>query len=52
MLGARESGIKEQIDTSNLTSSGVRDTASVLGINENIVIAHLKKNGTSEPVFA
>ncbi len=45
---ARVPSLKEQIDTLILTSSGVRDTAGVLGINENTVIAHLK-NGTSEP---
>ena len=33
--------IKEQIDTPTLNSSGTRDTASVLGINKNAVIAHL-----------
>ncbi|MFV0247413.1 MAG: IS1-like element transposase [Tenacibaculum sp.] len=38
-----ELGIKEQIDKLILNSSGVRDTARVLGINKNTVISHLKK---------
>ena len=49
---ARELGVKEQIDTLILNSSGVRDTARILGINKNTVISHLKKNDTSEPIFA
>ena len=49
---AREPGVKEQIDTLILNSSGVRDTARILGINKNTVISHLKKNDTSEPIFA
>ncbi len=40
---AREPGVKEQIDSLILNSSGVRDTARILGINKNTVIAHLKK---------
>ena len=32
---AREPGVKEQIDTLILNSSGVRDTARILGINKN-----------------
>ena len=40
---AREPGVKEQIDTLILNSSGVRDTARILGINKNTVISHLKK---------
>ena len=47
---AREPGVKEKIDDLILNSSGVRDTARVLGINKNTVIAHLKKNATSEPL--
>lgn len=47
---AREPGVKEQIDALILNSSGVRDTARVLGINKNTVIAHLKKNASSEPL--
>jgi len=31
---------------SNLNSLGVRDTARVLGIHKNTVIAHLKKRFT------
>ena len=46
----REPRIKEQIDKLILNSSGVRDTARVLGINKNTVIAHLKKNTTSQPL--
>ena len=40
---ARSPGIKDKIDAMTLNSSGVRDTARVLGINRNTVIAHLKK---------
>ncbi|MGB0881229.1 MAG: IS1 family transposase, partial [Polaribacter sp.] len=40
---ARMPGIKNQIDDLILNSSGVRDTARVLGINKNTVISHLKK---------
>ena len=47
---AREPRVKEQIDALTLNSSGVRDTARVLGINKNTVIAHLKKNATREPL--
>ncbi len=47
---AREPGVKEQIDSLILNSSGVRDTARILGINKNTVIAHLKKNASSEPL--
>ena len=49
---AREPGIKEQIDTLVLNSSGVRDTARILGINKNTVVAHLKKNASREPLSA
>jgi transposase-like protein len=48
---AREPGVKEQIDKLILNSSGVRDTARVLGINKNTVIAHLKKNASSQPLL-
>lgn len=48
---AREPGVKEQIYELTLNSSGVRDTARVLGINKNTVIAHLKKNASREPLF-
>ena len=35
--------MKEKIDAQILNSGGVRDTARVLKINKNTVIAHLKK---------
>ncbi len=47
---AREPGVKEKIDDLILNSSGVRDTARVLGINKNTVILHLKKNTSIEPL--
>ena len=40
---AHKPGVKEQIDAQILNSSGVRDTARILGINKNTVCAHLKK---------
>ena len=40
---AREPRVKEQIDTLILNSSGIRDTARILGINKNTVMSHLKK---------
>ena len=51
-IKAREPDVKEQIDTLILNSSGVRDATRILGINKNTVISHLKKNDTSEPIFA
>ena len=47
---AREPGIKDQIDELILNSSGVRDTARVLGINKNTVMNHLKKNSSNQPL--
>ena len=46
---AREPGVKQQIDHLTLNSSGVRDTARVLGINKNTVISHLKKTPQVNP---
>ena len=40
---AWEPGMKEKIDEQILNSSGVRDTARILKIDKNTVIAHLKK---------
>ena len=40
---ANEPGVKEKIDDLIVNSSGVRDTARVLGINKNTVCSHLKK---------
>lgn len=44
---AREPGVKDQIDQLTLNSSGVNDTARVLGISKNTMINHLKKNASS-----
>ena len=41
---AYEEGVKEQIAAMAMNGSGVRDTARVLGINKNTVIAELKKS--------
>lgn len=50
---ARIPGVKNQIDDLILNSSGVRDTARVLGINKNTVISHLKKKRhISTPIFS
>ena len=46
---ARELGVKEQIDMLILNSSGVRDSARILGINKNTVISHLKKTTQVNP---
>ena len=46
---AREPDVKEQIDTLILNSSGVRDSARILGINKNTVISHLKKTTQVNP---
>jgi len=40
---AWQEGMKDKIDAQILNSSGVRETARVLGINKNTVISHLKK---------
>ncbi len=40
---AYEPGVKEQISDMAVNGSGVRDTARVLGIGKNTVIAELKK---------
>ena len=42
---AWKKGIKDQIDTLTLNSSGVRDIGRSLKISANTVVAHLKKNG-------
>ncbi len=45
-------GIKEQIETQTLNSSGVRDISRNLGISKSTVISELKKNsGRGESVF-
>lgn len=41
---AYEPGCKERIEEQILNSSGVRDTARILGISKGTVINHLKKN--------
>ena len=41
---AYEPGVKEQIVPMAMNGGGVRDTARVLGINKNTVIAELKKS--------
>ena len=48
---AWEPGMKDKIDNQILNSSGVRDTARVLGINKNTVISHLKKNAKTSKSF-
>ncbi len=40
---ARGPGVKGQIDLLALNSPGARDTARVLGVNKDTVVAHLKK---------
>lgn len=40
---ANNLGIGDQIDKHVLNSSGVRDTARILGIDKNTVMNHLKK---------
>ena len=45
---AWEPGMKDKIDEQILNSSGVRDTARVLKINKNTVIAHLKKKNRNK----
>ena len=42
-IKAREPDVKEQIDTLILNSSGVRDTARILGINKNSDFSLKKK---------
>ena len=41
---AYEPGIKQRIVEMAINSSGIRDTARVLGINKNTVISSLKKS--------
>ncbi len=41
---AYEPGVKEQVVEMAINGSGIRDTARVLHINKNTVIATLKKN--------
>jgi len=40
---AHKPGVKDQIDTQTLNSSGVRDIARNLSIDKNTVCSHLKK---------
>ena len=40
---AHKPGVKDQIDSQTLNSSGVRDIARNLSINKNTVCNHLKK---------
>jgi transposase len=45
-------GVKDQIETQTVNSSGVRDIGRNLGISKNTVISELKKNSCrSESVF-
>ena len=45
-------GVKSQIETQTINSSGVRDIGRNLGISKNTVISELKKNSSrSESVF-
>ena len=45
-------GVKSQIETQTVNSSGVRDIGRNLGISKNAVISELKKNSCrSESVF-
>ncbi len=44
-----EPGIKEQIVDMALNGSGIRDTARVLGISKNTVIAVIKKSPDPRP---
>ena len=44
---AHERGVKEQIDSQTLNSSGVRDISRNLGISKNTVVNHLKKKRLS-----
>ena len=45
-------GVKDQIETRTLNSSGIRDTGGNPGISKNTVISELKKNsGRSEPLL-
>ena len=41
---AYEPGVKEKIVSMAMNGSGVRDTARVLSIGKNTVLAHLKKS--------
>ena len=45
---AHKPGVKDKIDEQILNSSGVRDTARLLSINKNTVMAHLKKKKSQE----
>ena len=47
---ARNPGVKAQIVTLTLNSSGVRDISRALGINPNTVVSELKKNAKREPL--
>ena len=45
---AYEPGIKKQVIEMAINGSGIRDTARVLHINKNTVIATLKKKASSK----
>lgn len=45
---AWEPGMKAKIDSQILNSSGVNDTARILKINKNTVMAHLKKKNQNK----
>ena len=46
---AYEPGVKETVVEMAINSSGIRDTARVLGIAKGTVISTLKKSGHSHP---
>lgn len=48
---ASKQGVKEQIIELTMNSSGVRDIARTLQINKNTVVAVLKKNALSQPIY-
>ena len=48
---AWQPGVKEQIGTQTLNSSGVRDIGRNLGISKNTVISELKKNSRGNKSF-
>lgn len=46
---AYQPGIKERVVEMAINSSGIRDTARVLGISKTTVISTLKKSGRNYP---
>lgn len=46
---AYQPGIKETVVEMAINSSGIRDTARVLGISKNTVVSTLKKSRASSP---